>query len=47
MVRVTSVIDSTVRRTFPAIPKSALWVALGIACWAAVILGAIAIARLF
>lgn len=37
--RVNSILDSTVRRTRMAVPKSLIWVGLGVASWGTLGLG--------
>ncbi len=38
--RVLSILDSTMRRSLPALPKSVLWIGLGLVAWASMILAA-------
>lgn len=46
--RVISALDSTFRRSLSAaLPKSLIWVGLGLACWASVFLGIMAVSSLF
>lgn len=47
VARVLSVLDSTMRRSLPALPKSVLWIGLGLAAWAAIIAGTMLVAGLF
>ena len=45
--QVLAVLNSTMRRSLPALPKSVLWIGLGLVAWASMILGVALVVGLF